>query len=100
MKIVYICHPISGDIEGNLKSIRNIVRYINISYPDVIPFVPYYADIVSMDELWVFGDRVSCGMQGEIDLAKEAGIIIKQAWIVPDPRLEIPVESLMLKEWI
>ena len=94
MKIVYIAHPISGDIEGNLAKIRAIVRHINLTHPDVIPFVPYYADVVSMDdnnreerargikndqeffkrrifdELWVFG-HISEGVAAEIKLAKE-----------------------------
>lgn len=50
MRIAYIAHPISGNIEENLKSIREIVRYININEPDTVPFVPYYADVVSLDD--------------------------------------------------
>ena len=93
MKIVYISHPISGDIEGNLAKIRGIIQHINLTMPDVVPFVPYYADIVSlddsdvnqrnrginnhvelffrkiMDEIWLYGDNISEGMQNEIDLA-------------------------------
>lgn len=98
MRICYICHPISGDVEGNLAKIRRIVRGINLSEPDVVPFVPYYADCVSLndtdpthrergirndieffrrrsfDELWVYGDRISKGMLAEINLADEHGI--------------------------
>ena len=98
MKIVYIAHPISGDIEGNLAKIRKIVREINMTMPDVVPLVPYYADIVSMDdnipeerergikndtavlksgiimELWLFGDKISKGMQAEIVIAEKEGI--------------------------
>ena len=93
MKIAYIAHPISGDVEGNLAKIRAIVREINLTEPDVVPFVPYYADCVSMDdsneierergikndtfilesgivdELRLYGDRVSNGMQNEILIA-------------------------------
>ena len=98
MKIVYIAHPISGDIEGNLEKIRVIVRHINFNCPDIVPFVPYYVDIVSlddnnpgerarginndsvfffrkmMDEVWLYGDRISEGMKNEIKLAQRAGI--------------------------
>jgi len=98
MKVVYIAHPISGDIEGNLKSIRKIVKHINLSDSSVVPFVPYYVDVVSMDdnypknrkrgiqndkelfsrkvidEVWLYGDYISRGMQQEIKLAKELGI--------------------------
>jgi hypothetical protein len=101
MKICYIAHPISGDVEGNLADIRRIVRNISINDPDVVPFVPYYADIVSLDdnvpeerergiandkailesgvvhELWLTGDRISTGMKEEIVLAVLCGIPVK-----------------------
>lgn len=98
MKIVYIAHPISGDIEGNLAKIREIVKGINTHFTDIVPFVPYYSDVVSMDdtipelrargiandnemfrrkvmdELWVYGDHISSGVKAEIDLAVSLGI--------------------------
>jgi hypothetical protein len=101
MKIVYIAHPISGDVEGNLVSIRKIVKHINENIPDVIPFVPYYSDVVSLDdaipeqrnrgmsnnseyftrniidELWICFPKISKGMQAEIDLANKFTIPIK-----------------------
>ena len=100
MIIAYIAHPISGDIEANLADLRRIVRKINLDYPDVVPFVPYYADIVSMDdniaeerargikndmeilergipdEVWLTGDRISSGMQAEILMAEREGIAV------------------------
>ena len=55
MKIVYIAHPIGAPtkegIENNLADLRRIVRGINLNYPDIVPFVPYYADIVSMNDM-------------------------------------------------
>lgn len=101
MIIAYIAHPISGDIEANLADLRRIVRKINLEYPDVVPFVPYYADIVSLDdtlpeerargikndleiisrgipdELWLTGGRVSKGMTAEWDMAVKFGIPVK-----------------------
>lgn len=98
MRIAYIAHPISGDIQANLADIRRIVRKINMEYPMVLPLVPYYADVVSMndnipeerargikndleiitrgipDEVWLTGPRISAGMQGESDAAKANGI--------------------------
>ena len=92
-KIVYIAHPIGGDVEGNLAKLREVVRGINKHYSNIIPFVPYYSDVVSMDDnnpadrergisnnlqvlssgvvdaLWVIGDKVTKGMQSEIDTA-------------------------------
>lgn len=98
MKICYVAHPIGGDIEKNLADLRRIVRKINIERPDVVPFVPYYADVVSLDddvpeerargiqndiavlrsgivqELWLAGERISAGMAAERELAMELGI--------------------------
>lgn len=98
MKIAYIAHPISGDIESNLADLRRIVKKVNTEYPEVVPFVPYYVDIVSLDdnipeerergikndkailmsgcvdELWVTGTRISTGMNHEIVLAKSLKI--------------------------
>lgn len=98
MKIVYIAHPISGDIEANLADLRRIVRLINLKYPDVVPFVPYYVDIVSLDdnipeeraggikndmeilarkipdEVWLTGNKLSYGMSMEKAAAERLGI--------------------------
>lgn len=100
MKIVYVSHPIGGAIETNLADLRRIIRRINLEYADVIPFCPYYADVVSLDdnvhserargiannreilrsgivrELWLTGAQVSMGMELESNLAIELGIPI------------------------
>ena len=97
MKIVYIAHPISGDIKENLEKIRLIVREINLTTVDVVPFAPYWLDCHALDdtvpeertrgikndealfrkgfidELWVCG-RVSKGVATEIELANELKI--------------------------
>lgn len=89
-KIVYIAHPISGDVEANLKSIQEIYAVISRTRPDVIPFCPYYATVMSLDdsepndrslgmehnkvffenniihELWWF-NRISSGIGQELD---------------------------------
>lgn len=100
MNIVYIAHPVSGDVEGNLKKIREIVRHINLTEPETVPFVPYYVDLVSMDdsipterargikndtallsagfvnEVRLYGNKISSGMMAEVELAFEKGIIV------------------------
>jgi len=98
MKIVYIAHPLSGDIEGNLKKVIAIIRHINMTEPEVVPFAHYFVDCYALDdtileernrgikndiallkagfinEVWLYGDRISNGMQHEIDLAGELNI--------------------------
>jgi len=98
MKIIYIAHPISGDIPGNLEKIRLIVREINLTMPDVVPFAPYWLDCHALDdtiqserergikndialfkkgfidELWLCGNRLSAGMIAEKQLAEDLGI--------------------------
>jgi len=98
MKVAYIAHPISGDIEKNLKAIVKIGRLINCTEPDVIPFAHYFFDCHSLDdnipeerergikndialmkkgfidEVRLYGNRISTGMEHEIKLAKELGI--------------------------
>jgi hypothetical protein len=110
MKIAYIAHPISGDITGNIQKILNIVREINLTKPNVVPFVPYLADLLAMDdnrpderergidndiailgskmvnELWVYGHRISNGMEAEIKLALELNIPV----LIMDPDLIWP----------
>lgn len=98
-KIVYIAHPIGGDVEGNLKSIQSIYDWVSYQHQDeVIPFVPYYATVMSLDdnnpsarevgmmhnkhffdhgiidEVWLYGDRISKGMAQEIEWAEKLGI--------------------------
>lgn len=98
MKVCYIAHPISGDIEANLADLRRIVRKINLEYPATVPFVPYYVDIVSLDdnipaerergiknnthiiqsgivdEIWLTGNKISYGMKCEQQLANTLNI--------------------------
>lgn len=100
-KIVYIAHPISGDIEGNLADLRRILRIINIGEYNIIPCSPYYADIVSLDdnipeerargiendialiksgmfnELWLTGTKISYGMQCEEALFRSIGLPVR-----------------------
>lgn len=98
MKIVYIAHPISGDVAGNLNKICRIIRNINLTEPDILPFAHYVTDCHCLNddipeerergikndiallragfikELWLYGDRISNGMRAEIKLAIKLGI--------------------------
>ena len=101
MTIVYIAHPISGDVAGNLKLIVEIVRQINLEWTDVVPLVPYYVDLLALrddvaeerqrgidndtailrsgiiNELWLYGRwATSKGCLAEMDLALDLGITV------------------------
>ena len=97
-KTVFIAHPISGDIRGNVAKVLKICAEVHTK--DVIPVAPYLVSLQYLDdtvtedrdlgmeanhecfrrgyvdELWLFGDRISIGMKKEILLAKEIGIPI------------------------
>lgn len=102
-KIIYIAHPISGNVQENIKSVLAIVRELSIEN-QVIPFAPYIVDVQSLDdanpseraigfehnkaifqsgiidEVWLYGGRISNGMQTEIEWAKELNIKTVQKW--------------------
>lgn len=98
MRIVYIAHPIGGDTKGNIRKVLAIGRQINLTEPETVPFAPYVFDCLSLndkdmaerergikndialfkagfiDEVRLYGDRVSKGMRAEIKLARELNI--------------------------
>lgn len=95
--LVFICSPLAGDIEGNLENVR---RYSKFAVREgAIPFAPHllYPQILDeedksqrnlgiffglvvmgkCDQLWVFGDHISSGMNVEIMKAKKRGMPIR-----------------------
>ena len=94
MKLVHICSPLRGAIEENIKKAHRYCEYA--AGCDVIPLAPhtiftaYLQDTIPeqraqglkmglellkrCDEIWVCGDEISQGMQGEIDLATKLHI--------------------------
>ena len=100
MKVVFIGHPIGGDVKANLEKIIKIGRKINLEESDTVPFAPYFFDCYCLedsvpqerargiendvalfrkgviDELRLYGDRISKGMISEIYLAQELNISI------------------------
>jgi len=87
--LVYICSPYSGDVENNTARARAFCRFAVVKR--AIPIAPHllfpqfmseekernlalFMGIVLLgkcDEVWVFGDRISEGMAGEIGKAKK-----------------------------
>lgn len=96
VKTVFVAHPVSGDVKGNVKKVLKICAEIHTR--NIIPIAPYLISLQYLndeivedralgmaanhecfyrgfvDELWLFGDRISKGMVGEIKLAWERGI--------------------------
>ena len=96
MKTVYICSPLGGDIAANLEKAKRYMRYaLDCGTAPVVP--PFYAlclDDANMeerelgqkaglsllwqcDELWVFGDAITAGMEEEIRLCKSLNIRVR-----------------------
>lgn len=93
--LVYICSPFSGDIKGNIEKAKRYSRFAVDA--GAIAFAPHlllplymqeeterelamFMDMVFLgkcDELWVFGDVISQGMQAEISKAKKKNMIIR-----------------------
>lgn len=93
MKKVYICAPLGGDVEGNLKRAREYTKYALIC--GTAPVVPHFYALclddkipkereIGMaaglsllwfcDEMWIFGDEETEGMTAEIQFCKNLNI--------------------------
>ena len=88
--IVYICSPFSGDVETNVKNARRYSRFaVDKGYIPIAPHLlfPQFLDdekpeerelglffgnalMSKCAEVWVFGSRISAGMEAEIERAK------------------------------
>ena len=87
--LVYICSPYRGDVESNTKKTREFCRYAldrgqiplapHLMFPQFMADedteereLALFMDIVLMgkcQEIWVLAERISDGMQAEIDRA-------------------------------
>ena len=98
VKMIFVAHPIGGDVKGNVKKVLKICAEIHTR--NIIPVAPYLISLQYLndeviedrelgmaanhecfyrgyiDELWLYGDRISSGMIEEIKLAREMGIPI------------------------
>lgn len=92
-KLIYIAHPIGGNVKENLEKIKVIFEQLSKT-PDIVPFAPYwiachalddskvgdrkigmeqnkyYFDNRIIDEVWVYGG-ISEGVKREIEWASE-----------------------------
>lgn len=96
MKKVYICAPLGGNVAENLEKVKNYTKYALMC--GTAPVVPHFYALclndnipkereIGMtaglsllwfcDEMWVFGDKISKGMQDEINFCKNLNIRMK-----------------------
>lgn len=97
IKLVYICSPFRGDIKRNIAKAQGYCRFV--ATKGVVPLAPHLIftqfldDLISEErakglmmglellkhcnEVYVFGNKVSEGMLGEIEAAKQFGIPIQ-----------------------
>jgi hypothetical protein len=98
-QMIYIAHPVGGDVSENLRRIVEICSKVHSS--QIIPLVPYYIALQYLDdskpddriigfaqnklyftrriidEVWLCGPRISSGMHEEIIWALENEIPVK-----------------------
>ena len=94
--LVYICSPYSGDIAANTENAKRYCRFAVDNH--AIPIAPHllfpqfmneekerdlamFMDMVLIgrcEQLWVFGDTITEGMQAEINKAYKKGIKIRR----------------------
>lgn len=89
---VYIAHPFSDDVEGNVERVRAICRaVVDEGHVPIAPhlYLPAFIDetterelalklctelVGCCDALWFYGTRITPGMEKEIAVAHERGI--------------------------
>ncbi len=94
MKLIYVASPYRGNVEKNTEFAAMCCNYaigegVNVYCPHL--FLPKFLDeynpierkvalelgkdmLKKCDELWVFGNEITSGMQEEIDFAKSRNI--------------------------
>ena len=97
MKKVYVCAPLGGDVEENLKKVKTYTEHaLRCGTAPVVPH--FYAECLDdnnpkdrevglaagmsllwlCDEVWVFGDTVTEGMRAELKFCKNLNIRVRK----------------------
>ena len=97
-KLVYIASPYAGDVQENILAAQNACRYamaqgavpiaVHLMYPQFLDdgspgdrevgLQMGIRVLKACDELWLCGDRISAGMQRELDAAVQLGIPVRR----------------------
>lgn len=95
--VVYVCSPLRGDVERNMKRAAGYCRFVYgrgaIPLASHLLFPPFLDDgireeraagmemalelLAKCDELWAFGGKVTEGMAAEIAEAEKLGVRVK-----------------------
>ena len=95
--IVYICSPYAGDVESNVKAAQRYSRFaVDTGYLPIAPHLLFPQFMNDRDvkerqlglffgnvlmskcaEVWVFGSRISSGMEAEIERAKRKNYTVR-----------------------
>jgi len=110
MKLIYVASPYAGDIERNTAFAREACQFVkneghaffapHLLYPQVL-HEDDPADrqlglamgkkmLAKCDELWAFGDFISPGMAGEVELAEQRGIPVRYITVQEMEKTERP----------
>jgi hypothetical protein len=95
--MVFVCSPYRGDVEANIAFAKRCC--LEVIKAGKTPFAPHLyftqflddnipeerergincgLEVLSLcSEIWVFGDKITEGMQAEIDDAEQHGIVVK-----------------------
>lgn len=112
-KLIYICSPLKGDIAANIAKAREYCKTVlSMGYIPIAPHVMLDGIlndenpaerktalemglelVVHCDELWIFSEVVSVGMQAEIDLARERDIPVKEVCF------DFECKTTLTKQW-
>lgn len=98
MKIIFVSSPYAGDVEKNIEFAKQACHYViaegnaffcpHLLYPQVLDdnnpeerkqgIEMGKQLLLTCDELWAFGDRISHGMFEEIEYARQNEIPVKR----------------------
>lgn len=118
MKLIYVASPYAGDIERNVEFAKRACRYVmeqghaffapHLLYPQILDdsnpteretgLKLGHHMLERCDEIWVFGNKITSGMEAEIERAKQLGIPIRyvsaeQIFGAPNPAYAIWVKG-------
>lgn len=95
--VLYMAHPLGGDVDGNIKRALRWLAWLRKSFPDATFVAPWIAGVLSgeddadpaqreaglvdccatvahLDGVVLVGGRISSGMERERDTAESAGL--------------------------